>query len=135
MKLVVSDGKTGRSVQVDVPEEKRALISGKKIGEEIAGDDFGLAGYTLRLTGGSDDSGFPMKRGISGARKAASLVSAGMGFKPRFKGQRKKKMFRGETYSTEIIQVNSVVVTPGAQPLDSLFPKEAKGEKPKEEKK
>jgi small subunit ribosomal protein S6e len=132
MKLVVSDAKTGRTVQVDVPEEKRALISGKKIGDEIAGDDFGLAGYTLKLTGGSDDSGFPMKANVSGARKLSSLVSGGPGFKPKLKGQRRKKMLRGNTYSTDIIQVNSVVAKPGAQALDSLFPKE---EKPKEESK
>lgn len=130
MKLVVSDAKTGRTVQVEVPEEKRSLVSGKRIGDEISGDDFGLAGYTLRLTGGSDDSGFPMKKNISGARKLSSLVSGGPGFKPKLKGQRKKKMFRGDTYSSEITQVNSIVSKPGAQPLDALFPKE---EKPKEE--
>ncbi|MBN2121631.1 30S ribosomal protein S6e [Candidatus Micrarchaeota archaeon] len=130
MKLVVSDAKTGRTVQVEVAEEKRALISGKKIGDELSGDDFGLAGYTLKLTGGSDDSGFPMKRNISGARKLSSLVSTGPGFKPKLKGQRKKKMFRGDTYSTEITQVNSIVAKPGAQSLDELFPKQ---EKAKEE--
>ena len=65
MKLVVSDPKTGRSVQVDVPQEKRTLIVGKKMGDEVSGDDFGLAGYTLKLTGGSDDSGFPMRASIS----------------------------------------------------------------------
>jgi small subunit ribosomal protein S6e len=130
MKLVVSDAKTGRTIQVDVPEDKRALISGKVVGDEISGDDFGLAGYTLRLTGGSDDSGFPMKKNISGARKISSLVSGGPGFNPKLKGQRKKKMFRGNMYSTEITQVNSVVAKPGAQALNELFPKE---EKPKEE--
>jgi small subunit ribosomal protein S6e len=128
MKLVVSDAKTGKTIQVDVPEDKRALISGKKIGEEISGDDFGLAGYTLKLTGGSDDSGFPMKANISGARKLSSLVAGGPGFKPKLKGQRKKKMFRGDTYSTDIIQVNSVVAKPGSQPLDSFSKKEEKPE-------
>lgn len=127
--MVVSDPKTGRTVQVDVPEDKRTLIVGKKIGQEIPGDDFGLAGYTLKLTGGSDDSGFPMKATISGARKLKSLVSTGPGFNPKKKGQRKKKMFRGDTYSLEITQVNSSVANPGAQSLDQLFPK---GEKPEE---
>ena len=128
MKLVVSDPKTGKTVQVDVPEDKRVLIAGKKIGDELAGDDFGLAGYTLKLTGGSDDSGFPMRASISGARKLKSLVSGGPGFKPKLKGQRKKKMFRGDTYSSEITQINSMVVKAGAEPLDSF-----KSEKPKEE--
>ena len=129
MKLVVSDPKTGKTAQVDIPEDKRTLIVGKKMGQEIAGDDFGLAGYTLKLTGGSDDSGFPMKASISGSRKFKSLVSTGPGFNPKSKGQRKKKMFRGDTYSLEITQVNSMVTTPGAESLETLFPK---GEKPEE---
>jgi small subunit ribosomal protein S6e len=128
MKLVVSDPKTGRTVQVDVPEDKRAIVLGKKIGDELAGDDFGLAGYTLKLTGGSDDSGFPMKNSISGARKIKSLVSGGPGFKPKLKGQRKKKMLRGNSYSLEIMQVNSVVLKQGAESLDSMFPKAEKAE-------
>ena len=129
MKLVVSDPKTGRTIQVDLPEEKRTLIIGKKIGDELSGDDFGLAGYTLKLTGGSDDSGFPMKANISGARKIRSLVSGGLGFNPKHKGERRKKMFRGDTYSLEITQINSSVLAPGAQALEELFPK---GEKAKE---
>lgn len=129
MKLVVSDTKSGRTVQIDVPEEKRALITGKQIGNEIQGDDFGLPGYTLKLTGGSDTSGFPMRSSVSGSRKVKSLVSGGPGFKPERKGQRKKKVFRGDTYSPEITQVNSMVSKPGANSFDELFPKEEKAEK------
>ncbi len=132
MKLVVSDPKTGRTIQTDIPEDKRVLIVGKKMGEELAGDDFGLAGYVLTLRGGSDDSGFPMKSNISGSRKLRSLVSTGPGFKPTMKGQRKKKMFRGDTYSLEITQVNTSIKTPGAQSLDELFPKGEKKEEKKE---
>jgi len=132
MKLVVSDPKTGKTVQVDIPEEKRTLLVGKKIGDELSGDDFGLAGYTLKLTGGSDDSGFPMKASISGSRKLRSLVSGGIGFNPKRKGIRKKKMFRGDTYSLEITQINSLVTTPGPQSLEEIAPK---GEKPEGDKK
>ena len=134
MKLVVSDPKTGRTVQIDVPEDKRMLIAGKKIGQEIPGDDFGLAGYTLKLTGGSDDSGFPMKANVSGARKLRSLVSTGPGFHPKEKGQRKKKMLRGNTYSLEVTQVNSSVAKAGAQSIDQLFPKGEKAESAEEKK-
>lgn len=132
MKLVVSDPKTGRTVQVEVPEDKRLLFSGKKIGEGFSGDDFGLAGYELKLTGGSDDSGFPMRQSISGTRKLRSLVSTGPGFNPKRHGERRKKMFRGNTYSPDITQVNAVVSKQGAKTLDEMFPK---AEKPAEEKK
>lgn len=132
MKLVVSDPKTGRTVQVDVPEDKRLLLSGKKLGEEVSGDDFGLAGYALKLTGGSDNSGFPMRQSISGTRKVKSLVSTGPGFNPKRHGERRKKMFRGNTYSVDITQVNAIVSKQGAKSLDEMFPK---AEKPAEEKK
>ncbi len=128
MKLVVSDPKTGKTVQVDIPQEKRTLIVGKKIGDELLGDDFGLAGYTLKLTGGSDDSGFPMKASISGSRKLRSLVSSGIGFNPKRKGERRKKMFRGDTYSLDITQVNSLVAKPGPQSLEEVAPKSEKTE-------
>ncbi len=132
MKLVVSDPKTGKTIQVDIPEEKRTLIVGKKIGDELSGDDFGLAGYSLKLTGGSDDSGFPMKASISGSRKIRSLVSGGIGFHPKRKGERRKKMFRGDRYSLEITQINSLVTKSGPQSLTELAPA---GEKSDAEKK
>lgn len=131
MKFVVSDPKTGRTVQADVPEEKRTMLLGRKIGEELEGDAFGFPGYSLKLTGGSDDSGFPMKSSISGARRMKSLVSTGPGFKPSRHGERRKKMFRGNTYSLEITQVNAVVSKQGASTLEQLFPKQEKAEEKK----
>ncbi|MEM4272076.1 MAG: 30S ribosomal protein S6e [Candidatus Bilamarchaeaceae archaeon] len=131
MKLVVSDPKTGKSVQIEVPEAKRAALYGKKIGEEVEADAFGLPGYSIKLTGGSDDSGFPMKASISGPRRMKSLVSGGTGFRPTRKGERRKKMLRGNTFSSEITQVNAIVSKAGATPLEQLFPKQEKAEEKK----
>ncbi len=131
MKLVVSDPKTGKTVQIEIPEAKRATLFGKKIGEEVEGDVLGLPGYSIKLTGGSDDSGFPMKANVSGPRRLRSLVSKGPGFRPTRKGERRKKMLRGNTFSSEITQVNATVSKQGATSLEQLFPKAEKAEEKK----
>ena len=124
MKLVVSDKKTGKSYSIEVAEDKQALFVGKRIGESVAGDDFGLPGYTLQLTGGSDTSGIPMRGDVSGSRKAKILLSAAPGFHPSRKGQRRKKMVRGGSFTAENAQVNAVISGYGQSPPDELLKKE-----------
>ncbi|MEW5996006.1 MAG: 30S ribosomal protein S6e [Candidatus Micrarchaeota archaeon] len=120
MKLVVSDKKTGKSYPIEVAEDKKGLFLGKRIGDAVAGDDFGLFGYTLRLTGGSDTSGIPMRRDVSGSRKAKPLLSGGAGFHPSRRGERRKKMVRGNTFTADSVQVNAVIAEYGKQAPDEL---------------
>jgi len=77
----------------------------------------------LQLTGGSDTSGFPMRRDVVGQRKARVLLSGGTGFNPQNKGERKRKLVRGNAFSSEIAQVNAKVTGGQGQPLEQLFPK------------
>lgn len=123
MKLVVSDKKTGKSYSIDVAEDRKGLFIGRKVGDTIPGDEFGLAGYTLQLTGGSDTSGIPMRRDISGSRKAKILLTGGSGFHPSRKGERKKKMVRGASFTADNAQANATVSEYGQAPLDSLLKK------------
>ena len=128
----MSDPKTGRSYQLEVPEEQRALLAGKRIGETMEGDAFGLAGYKLLITGGSDDSGFPMRMDVAGARKMKALLSGGVGFNPKRKGMRRKKMLRGNTITPEIMQVNAKISEYGGVALEEVFKKEEGKEEKKE---
>ncbi|MBI5046540.1 30S ribosomal protein S6e, partial [Candidatus Micrarchaeota archaeon] len=57
------------------------------------------------------------------------LTSEGIGFHAEHDGERRRKQVRGNTYSSEIMQVNAKVKTAGATPLEQLFPKAAKQEK------
>ncbi|MBD3210936.1 30S ribosomal protein S6e [Candidatus Micrarchaeota archaeon] len=129
MRIVISDTASGKSYQVELPKEKEAQIAGKKIGDELDGNLVGAAGYTLELTGGSDDSGFPMRREVFGPVKKKVLTSKGVGFNAKRKGERKRKVIRGNTYSSDIVQVNTKVKKAGATPLDQLFKKEEKESK------
>jgi small subunit ribosomal protein S6e len=49
-------------MEVEGAESKKFI--GLKIGEEFDAAPVGLAGYTLRITGGSDKNGFPTTSGF-----------------------------------------------------------------------
>jgi len=128
-KIVVSDPKTRKSYQKEVGEE--GLI-GKKIGEHVSGSLFGLEGYELELTGGSDKDGFPMRKDVDGTARKKILISDRPGFHPGAPGVRKRKSVRGNTISDDIVQINSKVIKHGNKALDQVFGSK-KVEKPKEE--
>jgi small subunit ribosomal protein S6e len=128
MRIVISES-NGKSYQAELGKDKESAIAGKKIGDELDGNLVGAAGYTLKLTGGSDGSGFPMRVEVHGSAKKQILTSDGIGFKATRGGERSRRYVRGNTFSSEIVQVNAQVKTPGATPLEQLFPKQEKKEK------
>jgi len=118
-KLVVSEGKSSHQMEVEAALSKKLI--GLKIGEEFDASMVGLEGYQLRITGGSDKNGFPMKRDVDGPRRIRSLLTSGVGFRPTRKGQRKRKTVRGNTLSDDIVQVNTVVVKKGKKSITELL--------------
>jgi len=94
---------------------------GKSTGGEIDGAAMGLSGYKLKITGGSDSDGIPMRPDIPEGTRRKILVSGGTGFKPTRPGVRKRKTVRGRVVTTDIVQVNAVVVKKGKKPLNSLL--------------
>ena len=118
----------GKTYTLEIPKEKEMLIIGKRIGELIDGGDFGLPGYKLKLTGGSDSSGIPMRRDISGQRKERALLSSGPGLRPKKKGERRRKTVRGGVFSPETVQINACVVEKGSVPIEEILGKKEKKE-------
>ena len=142
-KLVVADPKTGKAYNVDLGGDKAASIIGKPIGGEVDGTPLGMAGYKLRITGGSDRDGVPMRSDIPEGVRRKVLLSGGSGFISTEQGLRRRKTVRGRVVTTDIVQVNAVVTQPGKQPLGALFggaaapgeeKKEPAGKKPAEKK-
>ena len=121
MRIEISDPKEGKSYQSELPKEQEVAIVGKKLGEQIDGGLVGAAGYSLELTGGSDASGFPMRKDIPGTRKMKALLTEGVGFHTKRKGERRRKVIRGNSFSPDMVQVNAKVVTAGPTPLSELF--------------
>ncbi len=127
--MVIGNPEDGKCYQIEVKEEAEPLLYGKKIGDEIDGNDVGLPGYRLIITGGSDKSGFPMRKDVAGSRKIKTILSHGVGINPKRKGERKKKCVRGNVVSAEIAQLNVKVVAVGAQPLSELLGKKEEEKK------
>ena len=130
MKVVISDPKTGKSYQTEIAKDKETSLVGMKLGDPLEGGAVGAAGYKLKITGGSDNDGFPMRSDLKGGRKARLLLSGGVGFRVKRKGERRKKSVRGNLITDQTVQLNMVVVEAGEKKLEELFPP-----KPKEEKK
>jgi len=136
MKIVIGDPKTAKSYQTELAKDKESLVFGKHIGDEIDGSLIGAAGYKLKMTGGSDKNGFPMKADVSGMSKKKLVLSKGIGFRNAKRGEMKKKMIRGGTISDETAQISVVIIEAGPSQLDQLFPKSEKaGEEKKGKKK
>lgn len=142
LNLSAKDGKSWK-LETETP----ALI-GKSIGEILKGSEISqeLAGYELKLVGGSDKSGFPMYEKVEGIGLKKVLLSKGWGLHKRPKGEKKKrstpkgirlrKTVRGKTVSEATSQLNLQITKEGTKKLAEIFPEQNKTpELPKPEEK
>ncbi|MCD6240190.1 30S ribosomal protein S6e [Candidatus Bathyarchaeota archaeon] len=109
-KIVLSDPETGKAQKIELEEAKAVPLIGRRIGEIIDGTILGLSGYKIQITGGTDKDGFPMRPDIHGGVRRRVIVSSGPGFKPKRKGERRRKMLRGNVITEEIVQINMKIV-------------------------
>jgi small subunit ribosomal protein S6e len=133
-KFVISEPQTRKSYQLEVDQAKAIGLLGKKIGEEFNGDLIGLNGYTLQISGGTDKDGFPMHPQVAGQVKKKILLSNPPGFHPTKKGERRRKLIRGNTLSADIVQVNVKIIKKGEKPIEQIIPQKPKPEKKEETK-
>jgi len=119
-KVIVSDPETGTSKVVELEEARAAPLIGRKIGEIMEGATVDLPAHKIKITGGSDKDGVPMRPSVHGGVRRNIVISGGVGFKPKDRGQRKRKAVRGNVITDEIVQVNAKIVEK---------PKKAKEEK------
>ena len=66
--------------------------------------------YTVEITGGSDETGRPMRADVSGTRLKELLLEGGVGFKPSREGERKRITVRGSEIADDVAQINVAVV-------------------------
>ena len=108
-KLVVSDNK-GRSISQELKDRAANPLLGSKIGEIIDSSVIGIEGGKMKITGGSDKSGTPMRPDVHGGVKKYVLLSRGVGMKNTSEGNRIRKLMRGNMVTEEIYQLNCVLV-------------------------
>lgn len=99
-----------KSFQILVSGRNAEAFLGKKIGEKVPADVVGIQGKDLLITGGSDLTGAPMLPSVHGPVKKYVLLSGPPGFHPRKKGERRRKLVRGNTVTEEIVQINTKLV-------------------------
>jgi len=129
VRVVVSNPDTGRSYQVETDVDAYA---GSSIGDEVDGGPVGLDGYSLEITGGSDDTGRPMRGDVEGQGIAEILVTGGTGYNPDRDGERRRVSVRGGDVGEATVQLNTRVVEEGDQPIDDLLGEEEDEEEAEE---
>jgi small subunit ribosomal protein S6e len=86
-KVIVSDPETGTSKVVELEETRAAPFIGRKIGEAVDGAVVDLPAHKLRITGGSDRDGVPMRPNVHGGVRRNVVLSGGVGFNPHNKNE------------------------------------------------
>ncbi|KAI6000414.1 40S ribosomal protein S6 [Pisolithus orientalis] len=122
MKLNIANPATGQQKTVDIDEERRyRIFYDKKIAQEVEADPLGdeWKGYILRITGGNDKQGFPMKQGVLLPHRVRLLLADGHScYRPRRDGERRRKSVRGCIVGPDIRRDNEL---PGL--TDDVLPK------------
>lgn len=131
-KLNIGDPKSKKTIKKDVKDAEADVFLGKKIGDKVKGDSFGLPGYEFEITGGSDFTGTPMRKDIQGVSRKKILIVSGVGIRKNRKGRRVRRNLAGNTIYEKTAQVNLKATKQGSTPLfeESKEPKtdEAKKE-------
>jgi small subunit ribosomal protein S6e len=120
--LAFPDNGTQTVIDVDAPQVLAALYE-KRLGQDIDGAVLGdqFQGYKLRIGGGFDLQGFPMKQGVITPRRVRLLLKAGSScYRPRRAGERKRKTVRGCIVSSEISALHLIILERGPGEIKGL---------------
>ena len=109
-KVIVSDPETGTSKVVELEESRAAPLVGRKIGEVMEGALVDLPAHKIKIVGGSDKDGVPMRPSVHGGVRRRVVLSGGVGFNPKNSGERRRKTVRGNVITDEIVQINTKIV-------------------------
>ena len=105
-KLTISD-KSGKTIAQELKDKTAQPLLGTKVGNILDSSIVGIAGGKLKITGGSDKSGTPMRPDVHGGVKKYVLLPTGVGNRSE---ARIRKLVRGNMVTEEIYQLNSVLV-------------------------
>jgi len=124
MKLNISYPATGCQKLIEIDEDiKLRIFYDKRISAEVPVDALGdeWKGYVLRISGGNDKQGFPMKQGVLTTNRARLLLSAGHScYRPRRSGERKRKSVRGCIVDANLSVLNLIIIKKGEGEIPGL---------------
>ena len=122
---------------LDCSEKKDAEATpllGLEVGAEADATIVGFEGK-IKITGGSDKSGVPMRQDVHGGARKYVLLSPGVGLNKAETGTRKRKLVRGNQITEEMYQINcrfDGIIPETKEEKPDEKPKEASKEKPEE---
>ncbi|MDQ3835963.1 MAG: 30S ribosomal protein S6e, partial [Thermoproteota archaeon] len=99
-KLIISDRK-GKTIAQELKDRAAQPLLGAKVGSILDSSIVGVVGGKLKITGGSDKSGTPMRADVHGGVKKYVLLSTGVGNRSE---ARVRKLVRGNMVTEEIYQ-------------------------------
>jgi len=124
MKINVAYPATGCQKLLDIHDEHKIRpFYEKRMGQEVPGDTLGdeFKGYVMRITGGNDKQGFPMKQGVLTNQRVRLLLSKGHScYRPRRKGERKRKSVRGCIVDGNMSVIAMTIVRKGEGEIPGL---------------
>jgi small subunit ribosomal protein S6e len=127
MKINVSYPATGCQKLIEVDDElKMRAFYEKRMAQECSAESLGdeWKGYIVRISGGNDKQGFPMKQGVLTNSRVRLLLSKGHScYRPRRKGERKRKSVRGCIVDNNLSVLNLVIVKKGDNDIPGLTDK------------
>lgn len=127
MKLNISYPPSGSQKCIDVDDEKKyRIFYDKRISQEVEADALGdqFKGYVVKIMGGNDKQGFPMKQGVLTNTRVRLLMGDNTScYRPRRSGERKRKSVRGCIVGSDIAALHLVIVKKGAEEIPELTDK------------
>jgi small subunit ribosomal protein S6e len=127
MKINVAYPATGGQKVFEIEDEKKLRIFyEKRMAQEVEADSLGdeWKGYMLRITGGNDKQGFPMKQGVITNGRVRLLLAKGHScYRQRRKGERKRKSVRGCIVDANLSALACIVVKKGENEIEGLTDK------------
>jgi len=128
MKINIACPTTGGQKVFDIDDEKKLRIFMElRISDEVdaspLGDEF--KGYILRITGGNDKDGFPMKQGVLVNHRVRLLLKPGtVGYRRGLHdGVRRRRTVRGCIIANDLSVINTIIVKKGEQEIPGLTDK------------
>merc|ERR1712013_310861 len=95
----------------------------KRMGQEVEADTLGdeFKGYVLRITGGNDKQGFPMKQGVLTNGRVRLLLKKGTTcYRPRKDGERKRKSVHGCIVDGNLSVLSMAIIKKGEAEVPGL---------------
>jgi len=120
--VVVADPESGATYQLEADDQDANRFINREIGDDVDGGAVGLDGYTLEITGGSDEAGRPMRGDVAGGDlKEVLMKGKSTGYDPSRDGERKRVTVRGRQISDAVAQINAKITERGDTDVEELL--------------